>query len=143
MKNKKTIISIIVIFLLIIIGIISLNQYKLQQNSGSIFKASKEHKNYKIVCLSGNIDNLTLEKYFIIDSNRKVVEERRITAGYTDEELKYLYNQINVNDDLFSFNAEIKGKSIVYSSIVLRDQNIDKIIEGFKLTYTNVTVKEI
>ena len=140
MKNKKNIIFITII-VLIVIGMLLFNQYKLS-NKGSIFTASKEHKNYKVVCLSGNIGNITDEHYIIIDENRKVVEVRKITTGYTDDELNNAYKEITTNDT-YEFNAEIRGKSLVRSSIVPRGQDVDIIINGFKSSYTNVIVKEI
>lgn len=147
MKNKNIITIIILIVVLVVIIIVLLNQfifknlnYSSQSNNT---QSSSEHEDYKIVYLYGTNNGITDEQYCIINADSKIVEVRRILTGYTDEELKNQYNIANSNESKFIYSAEINGKSLITTSIVAQNQDIDSYIQVFKLNYKNVSVKKI
>lgn len=143
MKVRKIIFFILLIILIVLSIAYALIIIEGKHNSGGIFKPSVEHKNYKIVSLYGEKDKVIHEHYFIIDfTTRKIVEERKLVTGYKNEDENTLYNPTN-SENIPIFNTELRGETLIYSTTMFKDQDVDAVIFDLKLYYDNVIVKEL
>jgi uncharacterized alpha/beta hydrolase family protein len=145
MKNQKILIFIFCIIIILIILIpILLNQYYTYNNPNSLDKAIENKKEYGIVYLSGNIDNVITEEYLIVDSNQKIIQETKILTGHSDAELNTIYKELKQNGGPVIYNVRIKNKSLIYNTVMLNGKNINEYIDIFKKSvYQNKIIKEI
>lgn len=143
MKLRKNIFFILLIILVVLIITYVLVTINKKETSNNDIIPLNERKNYKVVSLHGEKDQLIYDDYYIVDyTTNIVIEQRRMVTGYTDDVIKSLYNTILTNTS-FGYNPKIIDKTLIYSTILPKNQNINDIITFFKLNFTNINIKEI
>jgi hypothetical protein len=143
--SRKFIILPILAIIIIALTYFIFKSYQHSGGANPLDEAMKYKQDYSILYISGTTnDNIQIEEYFIVNSDEKVVEERKILIGYTDESLNSQYNALKNFDNKSIYNVKINGKSLIYSSTVFNGKTIDQVIETFTSgNYKNLIIKEI
>jgi len=146
---KRGIILFVLCAIVICIGLYIFTRNLIPSNSQTNINPLDEKinnkKEYSIVYISGkNHANCTIEEYFIVDTEQKVVQETKVITGYNMDELISSFNALKDGVGGSVYNAKIQDKSLVYSTVVYNGENINEVIDSFKnSTYTNLLIREL
>ena len=128
--NKKFFIMLIIIFVFILICVYGIYKYVIKKEDPTT-KRLLDKKGYSIVYLYCEHNGKDISDYLIVDSNKNIIDTRESITGYSDEELKNVYDTYEKMPLHLYYNVEIRDKTMVYNTSMNNGRNIDTFISEY------------